>query len=734
VSSAQAATIKAATKTIQTLGYNAEGIGGATYTRISYATITSAAYPAASFFRSIDRFMPDGSTDSTNGGYWLLDAPEVDPRTLGARDDASAPAQAAWNDALDYASKFNPVRPVRSRGGGRYLISSTITMPVQASSLDFDGGTLLAAISDGSALITAPPSVPRLRVRNVLITPVSFDTAGYIAGTSPAQNCIGIDFWHPLQFNPKFDLENVRVRGLAIGMRLDGYTAIASRVMIDFCDLGLEGATLNETTLDIKFEGCRQSYAITVSSGLIFSGGDQGSVANEVPSTIDGGGGINMDGFYWESAAGFGRTVPFLIVGGTTYVNMISLDAGHISASSGLADGVYAIVLDRVNVGDITADAAEGIQGRVFQRTANCKSVNVFYTNDYGFNNDESGIMDAAIEYCPNSQWEGGLKGFQNIVLSNATVALTTSNVRRGKYALRVTAAAGAGNNYVQLRLPAEVVEALRGKTIRFMSAMTVPDTAAFDMSTRTAFPDLRLSSFNGSVSTSESTQSQQILGDATTFAWVEHTIQADATRIELNLFVNNSATLQAGTEAVDFQFVSVVESKVDIRRQLNGECRDSDLLPKFIGGRLRYYDSAAPTDTDQIYGVGDVVETATPAPGTPPRRICTTAGAGGTAVYTPETPLPGLTDRVNQDITLTAGSSRPVQRYGPATAFTADRAVTLSTTGAWEGASFKIVRAAGGAFNLNVGSGPLKALPAGSWCEVTYTGTTWVLTAYGLL
>jgi len=63
----------------------------------------------------------------------------------------------------------------------------------------------------------------------------------------------------------------------------------------------------------------------------------------------------------------------------------------------------------------------------------------------------------------------------------------------------------------------------------------------------------------------------------------------------------------------------------------------------------------------------------------------------------------------------------------------TADRAVALSTTGAVDGAKFKITRK-GGAFNLNVGTGPLKALPANSWCEVTFVGSAWVLTKYGTL
>jgi hypothetical protein len=69
-------------------------------------------------------------------------------------------------------------------------------------------------------------------------------------------------------------------------------------------------------------------------------------------------------------------------------------------------------------------------------------------------------------------------------------------------------------------------------------------------------------------------------------------------------------------------------------------------------------------------------------------------------------------------------------------TPITANRSVSLSTTGASSGLRKRVVRtaAATGAFNLNVGSGPLKALAAGQWCEVEYNGSAWALMAFGSL
>jgi len=92
---------------------------------------------------------------------------------------------------------------------------------------------------------------------------------------------------------------------------------------------------------------------------------------------------------------------------------------------------------------------------------------------------------------------------------------------------------------------------------------------------------------------------------------------------------------------------------------------------------------------------------------------------------------LTGVQTFDNTAATLTFGTTKQNCYWN--TALTADRAVTLSTVGVVEGAKFKITRA-GGAFNLNVGTGPLKALPANSWCEVTFDGTAWFLSKYGTL
>lgn len=69
--------------------------GGAEYIRVSKAVIDAAGYPALAYFRRTDRFMPDGTEDATNGGYWLINERRLDPTMFGARLDGTTDDTAA---------------------------------------------------------------------------------------------------------------------------------------------------------------------------------------------------------------------------------------------------------------------------------------------------------------------------------------------------------------------------------------------------------------------------------------------------------------------------------------------------------------------------------------------------------------------------------------------------------------------------------------------------------------
>ena len=83
-----------------------------------------------------------------------------------------------------------------------------------------------------------------------------------------------------------------------------------------------------------------------------------------------------------------------------------------------------------------------------------------------------------------------------------------------------------------------------------------------------------------------------------------------------------------------------------------------------------------------------------------------------------------------NVDFTATWGTTpRTIRLRGT---LTADRTLTLSTTGAVDGARFRIYRIATGAFNWNIGG--LKTLATSTWCDVEFGLGVWILVGYGTL
>jgi hypothetical protein len=89
-------------------------------------------------------------------------------------------------------------------------------------------------------------------------------------------------------------------------------------------------------------------------------------------------------------------------------------------------------------------------------------------------------------------------------------------------------------------------------------------------------------------------------------------------------------------------------------------------------------------------------------------------------------------TDVGDADVTLVVGTALPYQRY--ATVLTANRTVTLDTTGAVNGDSFRVIRTGLGAFTLDVGGLKTIASATAAFVDVSFDGTAWILTGYGVL
>lgn len=103
---------------------------------------------------------------------------------------------------------------------------------------------------------------------------------------------------------------------------------------------------------------------------------------------------------------------------------------------------------------------------------------------------------------------------------------------------------------------------------------------------------------------------------------------------------------------------------------------------------------------------------------------------------------LTGYASRGQNNVTLAADRVQGTSTFSAKTnnwdaSFGTNRTVTLSTTRARAGDTFRIVRtggSTGGPFTLDVGTGPLKQLTQNQWCDVTFNGTAWGLSAFGSL
>lgn len=139
---AQAALINGQLKLIRVNSYYAAspGLGGGLYKRVA-----SAPTIALSGFRSADRFLPNGTVDAANGGWWQLCMPDagfVTPEMLGA---PAVPSMVAPYDTpfIQAAIDFSRGRVLFSSNPDRaYYLNAELTCPYYAAVLKAGGANL----------------------------------------------------------------------------------------------------------------------------------------------------------------------------------------------------------------------------------------------------------------------------------------------------------------------------------------------------------------------------------------------------------------------------------------------------------------------------------------------------------------------------------------------------------------------------------------------------------------
>ncbi len=216
---AQAATVLAEVKSLRLHCRTTAGYGGGDYTRMSLATITSAGYPAAAYFRTTDRIMPDGSTDATNGGYWLNLSDTLDFFQFGAIGDATVTNDSAAIIAAILHAKLTGrmLRPV-----GTFRVQEKIVINCDG----FDGTlctlnvystpAIACEISTGDA--ANPITIFSQSVGRHIVTPVLINMTK--PGTGWASQGIGLRLVNCQNVEVKLNV----ITNFAIGVQLTSYT------------------------------------------------------------------------------------------------------------------------------------------------------------------------------------------------------------------------------------------------------------------------------------------------------------------------------------------------------------------------------------------------------------------------------------------------------------------------------------------------------------------------------
>jgi len=178
IASAQAATIHAAIQCIETQFYAPNYaipstlVGRRRQVRRSLADITAGGYSARSYFRSTDRYMPDGSTDAVNGGYWLIDEVDVYLDQLGVKGDGTNESSDI-NGAMAACAALG--KPANLRPGKTYRADTAFSV---LTSINGRGATLKGKLQVAGNGIT----IRDLDLIVVGATPVGVTLAG-TAGT-----------------------------------------------------------------------------------------------------------------------------------------------------------------------------------------------------------------------------------------------------------------------------------------------------------------------------------------------------------------------------------------------------------------------------------------------------------------------------------------------------------------------------------------------------------------------
>ncbi|TIO42567.1 MAG: hypothetical protein E5X81_20855 [Mesorhizobium sp.] len=760
VATAAAATIAAGVKSIRTQFYNPSYaipstlVGAAEYSRISKADIDTSAYPASTYFRSTDRTMPNGSTDATNGGYWYLSSKEVNAEMIGAVGNGVTDVGPLWDDILTFMGQTGA--SYKGIPGTVHLIGTSASALRTASShdlmIDLNGSKLicndsnLSFIGSDVPFLTTTLSVEPIRgAPKITLTSVTGIAVGdFIEITSPAlsQNAIGVYHYYVVN---EIDGNDLYIEGTVVA-------DINAQQIIDDGQVGAISVKAYKLVGDITFKngeveavdpsGLRSSlyfrnFNNVLVDNVIFTGKTREQITIQSCAYWrvrdcnfkDFGYKTKDSGYVNEASAPGGDSFGYGVLINRSFRGAVSNCVGgrgwHLAdASRGAMHVTYdSCFLSRnsfglschegawyVNVIDCIFDGGDGIQGtRCAYLTVrgstfrNLRDMGIGYAGLLA--NVEVRIHDCHFD-------TGWLVGTTNSPIYNAAAGNPN-----------------AGCSSVGWVRVFEMIGCTFSGYCRVYGGLGGDDTGRLVIKGNTFYDNAILYSV---VPLHESVISGNDFGDINgqyamslncSSLFTASIRVKDNTQDGTFSTASNSALIYldgAGTPDISL-FNNTVEAQFLVR--FNSTVAGIAHCVGNTNRTGRMFLGAA-TNT-----VGDCHKNVYAGSNIQTGGVVITREDGSNYSNTV-----GLTQALATDVafTLTPFTS-PFETRHTGT-LTADRAVTLSTTGAVIGQKFRITRTGAGAFNLTVGTGPLKALATGTWAEVVYDGAAWYLAAYGAL
>jgi hypothetical protein len=167
-------------------------------------------------------------------------------------------------------------------------------------------------------------------------------------------------------------------------------------------------------------------------------------------------------------------------------------------------------------------------------------------------------------------------------------------------------------------------------------------------------------------------------------------------------------------------------------------QCEAGSGNPVYQVGRVHVHKSATGNFTRAIAAAGGAVVTSEQTPvktGVNASTITSySVSSGSTLIGDREVIVADAGDAAYSGLNATTTSDVGTVIYNTPLN-TANRAVSLPTNGLYAGLRYTIIRTANctGAFNVTIGTGPVKSLTtAGTWARMLYNGTSWICEASG--